>query len=82
MPTRRDLLGVAQSDALVPGAARADTESLPAMEPLENDADLETLSRICADERRWEFLDSVVPWRFLGANSSPVNGDGLMRRRP
>ena len=73
MPMRRDLLGVALSGALVSGAARADTESLPATEPVENDADLETLSRVCAEERRWEFFVSVAPWRFKGATSSPVN---------
>ena len=73
MPMRRDLLGVALSGALVSGAARADTESLPATEPVENDADLETLGRVCTQERRWEFFVSVASWRFKGATSSPVN---------
>ena len=73
MPMRRDLLGVALSGALVSGAARADTESLPTTEPVENDADLETLSRVCTEGRRWEFLVSVAPWPCKGATSSPVN---------
>ncbi|MFZ1426507.1 MAG: cyclase family protein [Geminicoccaceae bacterium] len=41
--------------------------------PLLDNADLETLSRVCAEEQRWEFFVSVAPWRFKGATSSPVN---------
>ena len=41
--------------------------------PLLDNADLEELSRVCAEERRWEFFVSVAPWRFKGATSSPVN---------
>ena len=70
---RRNLLGVAPSGALVSGAARADTESLPATVPLGNDAELETLSRVCAQKRRWEFFVSMAPWRIKGATSSQIN---------
>lgn len=41
--------------------------------PLLDNAELEALSRVCAEERRWEFFVSIAPWRFKGATSSPVN---------
>lgn len=41
--------------------------------PLLDNADLEALSHVCAEERRWEFFASVAPWRCKGATSSPVN---------
>lgn len=41
--------------------------------PLVDNADLENLSRMCAERNRWEFLLVVAPWRITGATSSPVN---------
>ena len=41
--------------------------------PLICAADLEELSRACAEESRWDFFLTVAPWRFKGATSSPVN---------
>lgn len=41
--------------------------------PLLDNAELDALSRACGEERRWQFLLTVAPWRFQGATSSPVN---------
>lgn len=41
--------------------------------PLLDNADLEALGLHCAQEKRWQFLVSIAPWRFKGATSSPVN---------
>jgi len=41
--------------------------------PLLDNAELDALSRVCAEERRWQFLLTVAPWRFQGTTSSPVN---------
>ena len=41
--------------------------------PLLCAADLEEISRACAEESRWDFFLTVAPWRFKGATSSPVN---------
>jgi kynurenine formamidase len=41
--------------------------------PLLDNAELDALSRVCSEEKRWEFLLTVAPWRFQGATSSPVN---------
>jgi len=36
-------------------------------------AELDGLSRACAEEKRWTFFVSVAPWRFKGATGSAVN---------
>jgi kynurenine formamidase len=41
--------------------------------PLLDNAELDTLSRVCQEEKRWEFFLTIAPWRFHGATSSPVN---------
>lgn len=41
--------------------------------PLLDNAELDALSRVCGEEKRWEFLLTVAPWRFQGTTSSPVN---------
>lgn len=41
--------------------------------PLLDNAELDALSRACVEERRWQFLLTIAPWRFRGVTSSPVN---------
>jgi kynurenine formamidase len=41
--------------------------------PLLDNAELDTLSRVCQEEKRWEFFVTISPWRFHGVTSSPVN---------
>ena len=41
--------------------------------PLLDNAELDTLSRVCQEEKRWEFFLTIAPWRFRGTTSSPVN---------
>jgi kynurenine formamidase len=41
--------------------------------PLLDNAELDTLSRVCQEEKRWEFFVTIAPWRFHGTTSSPVN---------
>lgn len=41
--------------------------------PLLDNAELDALSRVCGEERRWQFLLTIAPWRFQGTTSSPVN---------
>ena len=41
--------------------------------PLVDNADLDPVARICAEQKRWEFLIVIAPWRMTGATSSPVN---------
>lgn len=40
--------------------------------PILDNTDLEELSRVCAEEKRFEFFVTAMPWRFRGATSSPV----------
>lgn len=41
--------------------------------PLLDNAELDALSRVCREEKRWQFLLTIAPWRFQGMTSSPVN---------
>jgi kynurenine formamidase len=41
--------------------------------PLLDNAELDVLSQVCQEEKRWEFFLTIAPWRFHGATSSPVN---------
>ena len=41
--------------------------------PLIDNADLERLSEICKQERRYEFFVSINPWRIEGTTSCPIN---------
>ena len=41
--------------------------------PLLDNAELDALSRVCREEKRWQFLLTVASWRFQGTTSSPVN---------
>ncbi|MDF2046459.1 cyclase family protein [Microbacterium sp. Kw_RZR3] len=40
---------------------------------LMDNLDLTALARACEAEKRWEFLFTALPWRFVGATSSPLN---------
>jgi kynurenine formamidase len=41
--------------------------------PLLDNASLDTLGQVCQEEKRWQFLLTVAPWRIEGTTSSPVN---------
>jgi kynurenine formamidase len=41
--------------------------------PLLDNAELDTLSQVCQEERRYEFFLTIAPWRLHGTTSSPVN---------
>lgn len=34
---------------------------------------LAELAGVCAAEKRWEFLFTMLPWRFVGVTSSATN---------
>jgi hypothetical protein len=38
-----------------------------------DNGNLEELGQACAARRRWEFMLTIAPLRFLGATGSPVN---------
>ncbi|MDN4640056.1 cyclase family protein [Agreia sp. PsM10] len=40
---------------------------------LMDNLDLTALAAACAEQNRWEFLLTALPWRFVGATSSPLN---------
>jgi len=41
--------------------------------PLLDNAELDGLSRVCQEEKRWEFFLTIAPWRLHGTTSSPVH---------
>ena len=41
--------------------------------PLLDNASLDELGQVCQEEKRWQFLLTVAPWRIRGTTSSPVN---------
>lgn len=40
---------------------------------LMDNLDLTELAAACEQQQRWEFLLTALPWRFIGATSSPLN---------
>jgi kynurenine formamidase len=41
--------------------------------PLLDNASLDALGQVCQEEKRWQFLLTIAPWRIRGTTSSPVN---------
>ena len=41
--------------------------------PLIDNAELDALSRMSENEKRWEFFITIAPWNIKGGTSSPIN---------